>query len=245
MSGSPYDRDTPTQARETLFEGAPRPVQTALMEGCERPVGPMPGSLFLGDNAGLIASIAPLYLTGSVLDVTYGQGAWWRRFTPSAFAHHDLADDGVDFRALPYEDDAWDTVCFDPPYIPSRAMHTSTKRGRTHRLAYGLTERRSRTDVETLFAEGLVECARVARRFVLAKCCDYSEGGGSFVLGHVSAIAAGETVGLRVADLIVHGYFNAGGPTNPTMRRVKRTRRTHSYLIVFRSPRRRARRAAA
>lgn len=226
-------------------DGVERDVQTALMAECERPVGPMPGSLWLGDNAGLIASIAPLYLGGSVLDVTYGLGAWWRRFTPSTFAHHDLAEDGVDFRDLPYEDGSWDTVCFDPPYIPSRAMHTSTKRGVTHRQAYGLTERRSRADVEALIAAGLAECARVTRRWVLAKCCDYAEGGGQFQLGHVTVIAAGEAAGLRVHDLIVHGYFNAGGPTNTRFRTVRRTRRTHSYLIVFRAPRRRARKLAA
>lgn len=225
-----------------MASAANRPMQTSLVDGVgERPVGPMPGSLYLGDNAGLIASIAPLYLDGSVLDVTYGLGAWWRRFTPEPFAHHDLADDGVDFRALPYEDASWDAICFDPPYIPSRAMDTSTKRGRTHRLAYGLNERRSRADVDALMADGLSECARVAGRWVLAKCCDYSESAGSFHLGHITAIAAGEAAGMRVADLIVHGYFNAGGPTNPSLRRVRRTRRTHSYLIVFRAPRRRLR----
>lgn len=219
-----------------------RPIQTSMTEGMERPVGPMPGSLYLGDNAGLIASIAPLYLTGSVLDVTYGLGAWWRKFTPATFASHDLAEDGVDFRALPEEDGSWDTVCFDPPYIPSRAMETSTKRGRTHRLAYGLTERRSRADVEKLYADGLAECSRVASRFVLAKCCDYTETASTFALGHVSAIASGEACGLRVHDLLVHGYFNAGGPTNPSLKMVRRTRRTHSYLIVFDARPRRIRR---
>lgn len=224
---------------------AVRPVQTSFVDGADRPVGPMPGSLYLGDNAGLIASIAPLYLTGSVLDVTYGLGAWWRKFTPATFAKHDLADDGVDFRALPEDDGSWDTVCFDPPYIPSRAMETSTKRGRTHRLAYGLTERRSRADVEKLYADGLGECSRVASQWVLAKCCDYTESASSFQLGHMTAIASGQALGLRVHDLIVHGYFNAGGPTNPSLREVRRTRRTHSYLIVFRVPRKRAKRVAA
>lgn len=64
-------------------------------------------------------------------------------------------------------------------------------------------------------------------------------------LGHVSTIAAGEAAGARVHDLIVHVYGNGGGPTNYRLRTIRRTRRTHSYLIVFRVPRRRARRAAA
>lgn len=217
-----------------------RDVQTALVDEHEKPVGPMPESFWLGDNAGLVSAIAPLYLTGSVLDVTYGLGAWWRRFTPEPFAHHDLADDGVDFRQLPYLDGSWDAVCFDPPYIPSRAAHTSTRRAVTHRAAFGLNENRSRVDVEKLIADGLAECARVARRWVLAKCCDYSENATTALrLGHVKTIVAGEALGLRVHDLIVHGSVNHGGPTNSKMRSVARTRRAHSYLIVFRVPRRR------
>ena len=218
--------------REPTAAEVLRPVQTAVVDVAhERPVGPLPGSLFLGDNAGLIASVAPLYLAGSVLDVTYGLGAWWRRFQPDPFASHDLAVDGVDFRALPETDGSWDTVCFDPPYIPSRSAHTSTRRAVSHRAAFGLNEQRSRADVEALYAAGIAECARVTRRWVLAKCCDWSDG--SFVLGHVTAIAAGEAAGLRVHDLIVHGYFT-DGPTNTRLRAVKRTRRAHSYLIVFR-----------
>lgn len=92
-----------------------RPMQSALLEGDERPVGPLPESVVRGDNSALLASVAALYLTGSVLDVTYGRGMWWRRFTPATFGKHDLALDGVDFRSLPHEDGSWDSVCFDPP----------------------------------------------------------------------------------------------------------------------------------
>lgn len=209
-----------------------RPVQTSMAEGLERPVGPIPESFVMGDNADLIASIAPVYLTGSVLDVTYGQGVWWRRFKPDPFKGHDLATDGVDFRDLPYEDGSWDAVCFDPPYIPSRAMETSTRRAIDHRSAYGLTERRSRAELEALIAGGLAECGRVARQWVLAKCCDYAENPTTFRLGHVTTIAAGEAVGLRVHDLLIHA--GKAGPSNHRIRTIRRARRAHSYLIVFR-----------
>jgi hypothetical protein len=208
-----------------------RAVQTALDVAHERPVGAIPESFYIGDNAGLIAAIAPLYLTGDVLDVTYGGGAWWRRFTPETFAYHDLDLDGVDFRALPYGDGSWDAVCFDPPYVPSRAMETSTGRAIAHRSAYGLTVRRSRAELEALIAAGLAECARVTRRWVLAKCCDYAENPTTFRLGHVTTIVAGEQAGLRVHDLIVHA--GGTGPTNSRLRVVRRSRRAHSYLVVF------------
>lgn len=209
-----------------------RHIQTAFDVVHERPVGPIPESLYVGDNAGLMTTIAPLYLTGSVLDVTYGLGAWWRRFTPDPFAFHDLALDGVDFRNLPWDEDSWETVCFDPPYQPSRAMHTSTGRAVSHRAAYGLTVTRSRADLEAMIAAGLVECARVSQRWVLAKCCDYAQNPSVFTLGHVSTIVAGEKAGLRVHDLLVHA--GGTGPTNSSLRVIRRTRRAHSYLIVFR-----------
>jgi hypothetical protein len=211
-----------------------RPVQTSFVDGGEKPVGKIPESFVLGDNAQLIASIAPLYLSGSVLDVTYGRGAWWKRYAPEPFASHDIALDGVDFRALPEQDRSWDAVCFDPPYIPSRAMETSTGRAVDQRSAYGLTERRSRADVDKLIADGLAECARVARQWVLVKSCDYAENPTVFRLAHITTIVAGEKLGLRVHDLLVLGGNT--GPVNRRLRTIRRTRRAHSYLIVFRVP---------
>ena len=216
-----------------------RPVQTSLFVGEERSVGPLPQSVVLGDNSTLIASIAPIYLTGSVLDVTYGRGMWWRRFAPETFAHHDLVGDGVDFRNLPHADDSWDAVCFDPPYVPSRAPHTTGPgiRG-DYRAAYGLKVPRTKAELQALVADGLAECARVSRKWVLAKCCDYAENERTFVLGHVSTILAGEACGLRVHDLIVHA--GGAGPGGARITEVRRARRAHSYLVVFAKRRRRA-----
>jgi hypothetical protein len=209
-----------------------RPVQTSLVEGGERSVGPLLQSLVLGDNAALIAAIAPLYLTGSVLDVTLGRGVWWRRFKPEVFAGHDLATDGVDFRDLPYGAGSWDSVCFDPPYVPSRAPHTTTAAVRgDFRGAYGLATPRSKAELDQLIAGGMAECARVARSWVLVKCCDYAENAGRFVLGHVETMAAGQALGLRVHDLIVHA--GGTGPGGSRIQTAKRARRAHSYLVVF------------
>lgn len=215
-----------------------RDLQTAFDVADERHVGPMPQSIVAGDNSALIASIAPLYLTGSVLDVTYGRGVWWRRFKPEQFTYHDLALDGVDCRELPYEASTFDTVCFDPPYIPTRGAHTASPKlkGR-FRASYGLMQPRTAREVEDLVSRGLAEAARVTRQWVLAKTCDYAENGHVFKLGHVSAIAAGEAAGLRVHDLIVH---HAGvGPGGGRITEIRRARRAHSYLVVFAKRRRR------
>lgn len=214
-----------------------RAVQTSLIEGGERSVGPLPVSVVVGDNSALMASIAPLYLDGSVLDVTYGRGMWWRRFKPEPFLGHDLAD-GIDFRALPHDDDSWDTVCFDPPYIPTRAAQTASRVLAGRFLpSFGLEETRTKAQLDALHAAGLAECGRVSRRWVLAKCCDYAENRSTFVLGHVKVIEAGTAAGLRVHDIIVH--VAGGGPGRSRIKELHRSSRTHSYLIVFSVPRRR------
>lgn len=208
-----------------------RDVQTALIAGDDHPVGPIPPSLVAGDNAGLIASVAPLYLTGSVLDVTYGRGMWWRRFRPEPFASHDLAIDGVDFRHLPYEDSSWDAVCFDPPYVPRQGPKPATKlEDATYRARYGLDTPRGPRELERLIFDGLAECSRVSARWVLVKCCDYVNAR-RLKLGHVAVITEGERLGLRVHDLVIHA--GGTGPGGRQITDIKRTRRAHSYLVVF------------
>lgn len=208
-----------------------RPVQLALVEGADKAVGPLVGSAMFGHNADLIAAVAPLYLTGSVLDVTYGRGMWWRRFTPEPFAFHDLALDGVDFRALPHPDRSWDAVCFDPPYVPRHGVGDATmRRDQDFRERFGLVEPRTELQLRKLIDDGLAECARVGRRWLLAKCNDYCNGR-RFHLGHVRVIDAGESIGLRVHDLLV--LVSGPGPGGGQISTPRRARRAHSYLVVF------------
>lgn len=191
-------------------------------------MGRLIGSVQDGTNADLIRTIAPLYLDGaSVMDVTYGRGKWWDQWRPASLIAHDLALDGVDFRALPEADRSVDVVCYDPPYIPQGGYDTSTERAFTD--GFGLTSR-SRSDLWELMESGLAECARVAGKWVLAKCCDFTNGG-SFHLGHVQMIRFGETAGLRVHDLLVH--HTGSGPGGHNIFTQQRARRHHSYLIVF------------
>lgn len=216
----------------TAKTGGPvRDVQLSIIDGHERNVGPVPLSVFHGSNADLIAKVAPLYLTGTVLDVTYGLGNWWTRFRPPLFVAHDLKLDGVDFRSLPEVEDSFDAVCFDPPYVPAGGTRTAgqTVAEKRYRDGFGL-DPRSRTELDALIAGGLGEVARVSRRWVLVKCCDYVTGG-RLVLGHLTVATVAEGLGLRVHDLIVHA--SGTGPGGHNITEIKRARRAHSYLFVF------------
>lgn len=217
----------------------PRAVQLGLIAGTDKAVGPMPGSVFVGTNADLIAKFAPLYLTGSVVDVTYGKGAWWRRHRPARLVAHDIKLDGVDFRALPEADKSADSVCYDPPQVPRHGNgYRPTPREVRYREAYGLEVSRTHRELLALHAAGLAECERVARRWVLVKCCDFTNAR-NLHLVHVTMIQRAAELGLRVHDLIIH--HTGPGPGGDQILEVKRARRHHSYLIVFRKPLRKRR----
>lgn len=217
-----------------------RDVQMAMFGAPEKAVGPILKSVVPGLNADLIAAVAPLYLTGSVLDVTFGRGMWWKRFTPSSFVTHDLELDGVDFRDLPHADDTFDAVCFDPPYVARHgAAPAVSRRDQSFRDRYGLTESRSNSESRALIVAGLGECARVSRRWVLVKCNDYTNGR-KLHLGHVLVLQEAERLGLRCHDLIIHA--SGTGPGGGQIHTVLRARRAHSYLVVLEKPARRRRR---
>ena len=208
-----------------------RAVQTSLIEGMERPVGPLPQSVFAGSNAELLRAVAPLYLTGSVLDVTYGEGKWWDLFRPDPFAAHDLYKlDGVDFRALPEGDRSIDTVCFDPPYVESGGRNSSGRQGFLD--SYGISlEHTPLGNVGDLMMDGLAEVCRVASRFVLVKCMEFVAGA-KFHDMPVRVATRALELGWRKHDTIVH---NSGGGIGGGYRtfEVLRCARAHSYLLVF------------
>lgn len=214
----------------------PRPVQTSMLEGMERPVGPLPMSVFIGSNSDLMSAVAPMYLTGSVLDVTYGNGTtaggWWKRFVPAPFVFHDLALDGVDFRQLPHADAEFDTVCFDPPYVPAGGTSQLCV-GERFRQRYGIDRTIGyghEAELGDLIIEGLGECARVARAFMLVKCMEFVSSR-RFHDWPVDIAIEARALGWRKHDVIVH--HTGAGPGGHNIWTAKRARRAHSYLLVF------------
>jgi hypothetical protein len=210
----------------------------------DRPIGAILPSVITGTNADLIAAVAPLYLTGSVCDVTYGEGGWWRKFTPDPFTAHDLYKlDGVDFRALPEPDDTYDAVCFDPPYTISGSTRSSTV-DHFHD-AYGIGSERIKTArttegysaFEAFIRDGLREAVRVSREWVLVKCMEFSQGPCVARAVRFHDIPFNVTTWALELDCIKHDqivHHTGSGPGGHNIFDVKRARRNHSYLIVFR-----------
>lgn len=214
-----------------------RPVQASLLpdHAPDRPVGKILPSVITGTNADLIAQVAPYYLTGSVLDVTYGDGKWWDRFRPEQFTAHDLYKlDGVDFRALPEADSSVDTVCYDPPYTISGGPSSDKMNSDIqNRFGIGIQNVGHLTtrSFEELIRGGLTECCRVARRWVLVKCMEFAQGGPGLHDTPTLVTNHARSRGWLKHDQIVH--HTGSGPGGHNIFEAKRARRHHSYLLVF------------
>lgn len=183
-------------------------------------------------NADLIADVARLgYLRAEwvTLDPTFGRGIWWKKWRPDELVAHDLAIDGVDFRDLPYADDTFDAVAFDPPYIAPGGRATSTlgaiRRGPvTERIdngrgpkrrtregsdfhdRYGLVDApKTPAGVQELLEQGLAEVGRVVKPggVVLVKCQDYITSGRLWLGTHRTLSHALE-LGFDVVDRLEH-----------------------------------------
>lgn len=187
-------------------------------------------------NAHMIEDCARLgYLKyeDRVLDPTYGRGVWWQRWRPTVLVTHDIRQDGVDFRDLPYEDDEFDAAVFDPPYVSVGGRKTTGLPDMHDRFGLGDAPG-SPAGVQALINGGLVEVARVVkpRGLVLVKCQDYISSG-KFWPGTHKTTAYALGLGLEIVDRLEHV---AGVRPQPPGRRQVHARRNLSTLLVFRVP---------
>lgn len=180
-------------------------------------------------NGEMIRDVARLnYLHGSVLDLTYGYGGFWRVWRPVWLVTNDRYVEGCDhawdYRNLPCADDAFDSVVFDPPY----KLNGTPMLGEQD-VRYGTDKRTSRDDVMIDMTLGLQESLRVASKFVLVKCQDQVEGGQRrWQTDWMTRVA--DDCGARKVDRFDIGV--AGRP-QPKGRRQLTSRSKHSTLLVF------------
>ena len=188
------------------------------------------------NNADLIADVARLgYLDGTVLDVTYGEGAFWRVYSPPGLITNDLHKANPnelhdDYRALSFEDNAVDAVVFDPPYKLNGTPAMGAMDDR-----YGTGRRTTRAEVLDDIVAGALEGLRVTRRYLLVKCQDQVEGGRvrwqtDVVTEALTHVCLERPVAARKVDrfdLVTHPRPQPGG------RRQLTARRNHSTLLVF------------
>lgn len=186
-------------------------------------------------NAHLIEDVARLgYLksTDVVLDPTYGLGAWWKRWRPAhleTFSREDTPD--FDFRAIPADDESYDAVAYDPPYVSKGGRKPSGMDSMNQH--YGLTDApRTPALLQILINEGMDECVRVLKPggVLLVKTMDYISGG-KFFPSTFNTYNHALLLDLTLEDRFLH--LTKPRPQDEE-RTQRRARNNVSTLFVFR-----------
>lgn len=191
------------------------------------------------NNAELIAECAQLgYLdrTWVTLDCTYGKGRFWTEWKPdhlnlvcSDLNPSDRHVSKVDFTCMPYADDAFDAVVFDPPY---KLSGTSHNRGpASGDASYGVSSYVPIFERHSLIFDGLDECMRVLKSggYLLVKCQDQVSSGRVHWQTRLFAGHA-EALGATLVDMLHLPSYRR----QPKGTRQLHARRNYSTLLILR-----------
>lgn len=211
-------------------------------------VGPVVSAV-TGNNADLIANVARLYLRKDdfVLDLTYGEGVFWKKVKPRYLTANDekftvdreKSRFNFDFRTIAAEAPAWrdlfNIVAFDPPYLTGgqhAQNHLSDRFGLGSVPSTTRSKHGSTATVMGLYEQGMENAKQliIPGGTLWVKCQDGVDAG-HLRFNHIDVMTIGETLGLDPIDLFV-----LVSSKHPRMRHKyqKTARRNNSFLWVFR-----------
>lgn len=193
-------------------------------------------------NADLVVDVHRLgYLLDEdhVLDPTYGRGVWWQKWRPLRLTTHDIMLDGVDFRDLPYDDNTFDAIAYDPPYVCVGGRNTTTMADFQNRYGIDVAPK-TPSLLQALINDGLTEMHRVVKPrktyrrggVVLVKCQDYVANGKVWH-GTYHTMTHALSLGFTVIDRLERIQHNPR-PQPMSNRTQQHARRNLSTLFVLR-----------
>jgi DNA modification methylase len=203
-------------------------------------------SASIAGNAEIFPQILALHVpVGSkIADVTYGGGVFWRNvdFKNYELVASDIAN-GIDCRNLPYENNSFDALVLDPPYMEGLLRNNiSHKAGSSNYSAF--REYYSNGDetnkdgprwhkaVTDLYFKAGVEAFRVLKdNGVLIIKCQDEVSANRQCLTHVEIINYYQELGFYTKDLFVVVRQNKAS----IARLIKQVhaRKNHSYFLIF------------
>lgn len=214
-------------------------------------------------NAEMIEDVVRLgYIrpTDRLLDLTWGSGVWWRKYThPGDFVANCADRDkkgflkspagdaeviSADFRDTGLPADHFDVVAFDPPYVSKGGRATSTIP--KFLAAYGLRDAASTPEALHAYnVDGLLEARRVVKPggYVLVKVMNYISSAHLQPAAHWMRDTA-----LEEGFKLVEDWVHVGDPgpqpkknINGTERRQVHARNNYSVLLILQRPKMRRR----
>lgn len=157
----------------------------------------------------------------------------------------DLYDRGhvdtvADFRQIPFDEDSFDILAFDPPHVANAGSTGivgsegawGSRFGNSSELVHG-----NGNEISHLFVPFLIEAQRVLVKntgIVIAKIADQVTSG-TYHFQHVDFINACHEVGFRPCDLYLTIAWSRGGLNDPKWAHVRHARQVHCFWIVARN----------
>lgn len=183
-----------------------------------------------GTNADLFPVALRHYvkLGSKIADVTYGKGVFWRNIIETDYdLHRSDLQTGIDFRSLPYADDSFDAVVFDPPYLNGGSNAKPSLNDCYHNAGAMGHE-----NVLALYLAGILEARRVLlRRGVLFIKCQPAVANHKQNLTHVQLMSLLPMIGFIIEDEFILKQTVVPLMRHPTQ---LHARKNHSYLLVAR-----------
>ena len=171
-----------------------------------------------------------------ILDGTVNKGRFWAGSTrPVTGLDIDPAhkpDVVGDNRDMPFEDESFDVVVYDPPHIPNQGRDKS----KDFNTRFGLVLKSSLAqgyNFSHLYPPFVKEAYRVLNPegVMFCKITDYVHGH-RFQWAHIALIKAAIEVGFTACDCIVK--LRKGPIIDPKWKNAHHARRQHCYWIIFR-----------
>ncbi|MDR2718294.1 MAG: hypothetical protein LBB89_09565 [Treponema sp.] len=203
-------------------------------------------SAHISGNADVFAQIINLHIpVGSkIADVTYGNGVFWKNVDVSKYEliATDIAT-GVDCRNLPYDNESFDVLILDPPYMEgllrNNVLHKAgTSTYTAFRECYSNGDESNingpkwHKAVTDLYFKAGIEGFRVLKNkgIMIVKCQDEVSANRQW-LTHVEIINYYEQLGFYTKDLFVVVRQNKASISR--LVKQKHARKNHSYFLVF------------
>ena len=199
---------------------------------------PLP-SVWEGTDAELLERMLDFYphvAPKKILDATVNAGRFWVGSTRNVIGmdidprhEPDVVGDHTD---MPFGNESFDVVVYDPPHIPNQGKD----RSKDFNERFGLVLKSSLDEgynFSHLYPPFCKEAYRVLRRngILFCKIADYVHGH-RFQWAHVEFINAAIAIGFTACDCIVK--VRKGPITDPRWKKAHHARRHHCYWLVFR-----------
>jgi SAM-dependent methyltransferase len=199
---------------------------------------PLP-SVWEGSDAELLERMLSFYpkkKPEKILDATVNAGRFWvgtmRKIVGMDIDRHHKPDVVGDNTDMPFDDESFDVIVYDPPHIPNQGAD----RDKDFNKRFGLGPRASLQqgyNFSHMFPPFCMEAHRVLKKngVLFCKIADYVHGH-RFQWAHVELLNAAVGVGFTACDCIVK--VRKGPITDPRWKKAHHARRHHCYWLVFR-----------